>query len=85
MIVGVLRRTASTDDEDMRIVLANPLLQVCIGGFAECAAQVRDLIGMVYQRTTCLPSSAPIAVGIAIPSRYQVAQNGTPISGQCRQ
>ena len=38
-----------------------------------------------HQRNSCGPSHAPMAAGMAIPSRYQTAQNGTPISGQWRQ
>jgi hypothetical protein len=37
-----------------------------------------------YHRNIRGPSHAPIAVGINIPSRYQLAMNGVASSGQCR-
>lgn len=38
-----------------------------------------------HQRSTRGPIAAPAALGTSMPSRYQALQNGTPISGQCRQ
>src|SRR5262245_811909 len=38
-----------------------------------------------YQRNRRGPSSAPTAVGIIMPSRYQKPMNGAPISEQCKQ
>lgn len=38
-----------------------------------------------YQRSSLGPSSAPSPAGSSMPSKYHTAQNGTSISGQCRQ
>src|SRR5258708_2931022 len=37
-----------------------------------------------HQPSSRGPSHTPIAVGISIPSRYQVATNGAASSGQCK-
>lgn len=38
-----------------------------------------------HQRSNRGPNAAPTTAGTSIPSTYHTPQNGTPISGQCRQ